>query len=147
MILKKVEFPNIFWLAAIYTWSPAFKCFKIGQSPWPRSQSKIWWFSWKGCVTRNTQVKYQSSSTHCLNAISKGKEIKIGQTPRSRWNGQICCYPQKGLVSSKTHWQVKYQSSIPYCSKVNSKVKVFNRLVELQGQGYKIKLLVPKGRF
>ena len=61
----------------------------------------------------------------------------MGQTPRSRSQGQKQWYPQKGLITGYTH--VKYQSSGTHCSKVISKVKVFKKWVKLQGQGQRVK--------
>ena len=81
----------------------------------------------KGLITRNTRVKYQSSSTPCLKVISNVKVFKkMGQTPRSQ--GQKYWYPWKGLITGNVH--VKYQSSSTHCSKVISKVKVSERRTE-----------------
>ena len=39
---------------------------------------------WKGLITRNTHVKYQSSSTHCSKVMNKVSVFKkMGQIPRS----------------------------------------------------------------
>ena len=37
------------------------------------SQGQKCWYPWKGLVTRNTPVKYQSSSSQCLQIINKVK--------------------------------------------------------------------------
>ena len=51
----------------------SFNFQKVGQTPWSRSLGKKCLFPWKGSVTRNTLMKYQCSSTHNLNVISKVK--------------------------------------------------------------------------
>ena len=45
----------------------------MGQTPRSRSQGKKQWYPQKGFITRNTHVKYQSSSSHCSKVISKVK--------------------------------------------------------------------------
>ena len=72
----------------------------------------------KGLITRNTHVKYQSSSTHFSKVISKGKDF----TKRVKLQGHI-------VKKSSTH-----------CSKVISKVKVFKKnWVKLHSQGHSVK--------
>ena len=56
-------------------------------------ESSIFYFKimkpWKGLITRNTHVKYPSSSTRCSKVINKFKfSNKMGQTPRSRSQGK-----------------------------------------------------------
>ena len=59
-----------------------FKFSKMGQTPRSRSQGKKkQWYPQKGLITRNTQVKYQSSSTHCSKVISK---VKVSER-RTEW--------------------------------------------------------------
>ena len=48
---------------------------------------------------------------------------KVGQTSRSRSQGQKLWYQEKGLVTRKTH--VQYESFISSAKKVMAKVKVF----------------------
>ena len=53
------------------------KVFKnVGQTQRSRSQSQKCCRQQKVLVTRNTLVKYQSSSTHCLKVISNVKVFK-----------------------------------------------------------------------
>ena len=47
-----------------------------GQNPRSRSQGKKCWLPRNGPVTRNTHVKYQSSSTHCSKVINKVKNVQ-----------------------------------------------------------------------
>ena len=51
------------------------------------------------------------------------KYSKVGQTQRSRSQGQNCCFPWNGSVTINTH--VKYQSSGTHYSNIINKVKVF----------------------
>ena len=37
----------------------------MGQTSKSRSQGKKFWYPKKGLVTKNTRMKYQSSSSHC----------------------------------------------------------------------------------
>ena len=53
------------------------------------------------------------------------KYSKVGQTQRSRSQGQNCCFPWNGSVTINTY--EKYQSSSIHCSKVIRKVKNFQR--------------------
>ena len=46
---------------------------KVGQSPRSRSQDKKLWYPWKGLVTRNTHVKYQSPITYHSKVMAKVK--------------------------------------------------------------------------
>ena len=52
--------------------------------------------------------------------------------------GQKCWYRRKSLANMNIH--VKYQRSTgtTHCSKVISKVKVFQNWVKLQGQGHRV---------
>ena len=61
------------------------------------------------------------------------------QSSRSR--GQKLQYRVKGLVTRNTH--VQYESSISSGEEVMAKVKVFQKQVKLQGQGHKVKIMVP----
>ena len=66
------------------------------------------------------------------------KFSKVGQTSRSRSQGQKLWYHVKGLVTRNTH--VQYESPmISSGLKVMDKVKVFQKKVKLQGQGHKVK--------
>ena len=49
----------------------------MGQTQRSRSQDQKLWYPRKGLITRNTHVKYQSSSTHCSKVISK---VKVSET-------------------------------------------------------------------
>ena len=51
--------------------------------------------------------------------------------------GKNYWYYLKGLVTRNTH--VQYKSPITSGKKVMAKVKVFQKLVKLQGQGHKLK--------
>ena len=57
----------------------------------------------------------------------------MGQTPRS---GSQC----------KNNFHVNYQSSSTHSSKVITKVKVFKKWFKLQGQGHRVKIMVPTER-
>ena len=64
----------------------------MGQTPRSRSQGKKKWNPWKGLITTDTHVKYQSSSTHCSKVISRVKVFKKwvilkGQGHRVKNNG------------------------------------------------------------
>ena len=54
--------------------------------------------------------------------------LKIGQTLRS-----------KGLVIAEGSCHKEYQSSSSHCTKIISKVKVLKELLELKGQGHRVK--------
>ena len=56
---------------------------------------------------------------------------KVGQTSRSRSQGQKLCFHVKGLVTRNTHGQ--HESPITSGLKVMSKVKVFQKQVKLEG--------------
>jgi hypothetical protein len=58
---------------------------------------------------------------------------KVGQTSRSKSQGQKYWYQKKSLVKRKTH--MKYESPITSHSKDMAKVKVFEKRDKLQGQG------------
>ena len=71
----------------------------------------------KDLITGNIHDKHQSPKTHFSKVISKDNVLpKIGQTPRSRSQGQKCWCPLKGLFTRNT--LVKYQSSSIHCSNV-----------------------------
>ena len=53
-------------------------CSKV-KTPRSWSQGQKCWYLRNGLVTRNTSVKYESSSTHSSKVISK---VKMGQTPK-----------------------------------------------------------------
>ena len=57
----------------------------------------------KGLITKNTRVKYQSSSTHCSKVISKVKVFKTlvklqGQGPRVNNNGTHGKVLSQGII-------------------------------------------------
>ena len=56
--------------------------------------------------------------------------LKIGQTPKSRSQGENLWYQRTSLVKWNTH--VKYQSSCTNCSKIISNVKVSERMTKWQ---------------
>ena len=96
-------------------------------------------------ITRNTYVKYHSSSTNCSKVISKVKVtqkwVKLqgqGHRVKKIW------YPRKGLLTGNIH--VKYKSFTTHCSKLIRKVKVFKKWVKHQVQGHRIKIMVPTER-
>ena len=72
-----------------------------------------------------------------LKSYWKGSSFqKVRHTPRSRSQGHTSWNSQKGLVTKNTN--VKYQRSGTHSSKVQSKVKVFKKLFQLQGQDHKV---------
>ena len=78
----------------------------------------------KGLVTRNTHVRYESPITSGLKVTAKVKVFsKVGQTSRSRSQGQILWYHVNGLVTKNTH--VQYESPITSGLRVMAKVNVF----------------------
>jgi hypothetical protein len=58
--------------------------------------------------------------------------------------GQICWYPQKGVVWRSTY--VKYQSPSTKHSNITAKVKVLNNYINNQGQGHKVKKFGTHGK-
>ena len=70
---------------------------------------------------------------------------KVGQTLRSRTQGQNCWFQREDLVSENIHLKL-YQSSSTHCSKVNSKVNALTKWVGLQGQGHRIKNVCAHGK-
>jgi hypothetical protein len=68
----------------------------------------------------------------------------VGQTSRSRSQGQKFWYPGKGLVTRNTH--IKYESPITDHSEDMANVKVFEKWVKLQGQGHKVKNVGTHGK-
>ena len=72
----------------------------------------------------NTHVQYESPISSDKKVMAKVKVFsKVGQTSRSRSQGQKLRYHMKGLVTSNTH--VQYESLISSGEKVMAKVKVF----------------------
>ena len=80
----------------------------------------------KGLVTRNTHVQYESTITSGKKVMAKVKvflkHVKVGQTSRSRSQGEKIWYHVKGLVTRNTH--VQYESPITSGKKVMAKVNV-----------------------
>jgi hypothetical protein len=64
--------------------------------------------------------------------------------PRSRSQDQFVLYPGNGLITNNTN--EKFESLSTYQSKDIAKVKIFNPQVKYQGQGHRVKLLVPMER-
>ena len=62
----------------------------MGHIPRSRSQVKK---SWKGLVTGNIHMKYQSSSTHCSKFISKVKVLKNGSNSKVKVTGSKIIVP------------------------------------------------------
>ena len=92
----------------------------------PRSLSQ----GQKGLITRNIHVKYESTSTHSSNVISKVKVFKKWvKLPRSRSQGKKKMVPMESLITMNTH--VKYHGSNTQSTKVISKVKVFKKWVKV----------------
>ena len=80
----------------------------------------------KDLVTRNTFVQYESPISSGLKVMAKVKVFsKVGQTSRSRSQGQKLWYHVKGLVTRNIH--VQYESPISSGLKVMAKVKVFQK--------------------
>ena len=101
----------------------------MGQTTRSRSQTQKCWNLRKGFVTKNTHVKYQSSSTHNSKVISKVKVLKNGSNSKAKVTGS------KIRVSTER----SYQSFCTHCSKIISKVKVFKIWVKLPGQCHRVK--------
>ena len=98
----------------------------MGQTPRSRSQGPIYWYPLKGLITRDTHVKYQSSSSYCSKVIRKFKVFKKlvklkGQGHRVKNNATYGKVSSQGTLMSSTH-----------CSKVIDKVKVLERRTEWQ---------------
>ena len=82
---------------------------KVGQTSRSRSLGQKFWYPWKGLVTRNVHMKYESPNSSGKEAMTKVKVFfKVGQTSRSRSLGQNFWYPWKGLVTRNVH--MKYES-------------------------------------
>ena len=47
--------------------------FKVGQTSRSRLQGQKFWYPWKGLVTRNVHMKYESPTSSCKEAIAKVK--------------------------------------------------------------------------
>ena len=62
---------------------------------------------------------------------------KVGQKSRSSSQGGNFWHKQKGLATRNTH--LFNESPISFGSKVIAKVKFFQKLVKIQGQGHKVK--------
>ena len=78
-------------------------------------------FSNKSCQKTTTLAGRQPS----LNSSKGSSFSKVGQTSRSRSQGQKLRYHMKGLVTRITH--VQYESPITSGKKVMAKVKVFQK--------------------
>ena len=70
----------------------------MGQTTRSRSQGKKQWYPQKGLITRNTHVKYQSSSTYCSKVISK---VKVSER-RTEWQNDRITELQNDRI---TEWQ------------------------------------------
>ena len=68
-------------------------------------------------------MQYESLISSGLKVMAKVSFSKVGQTSRSRPQGQKLWYKVKGLIIRNTH--MKYESSIFNSWKVMAKVKVF----------------------
>jgi hypothetical protein len=80
-------------------------------------------------------LKYQSSSAYGSKDIVQVKVFsKLGQSSRSRSQGQKSWYQKKGLFIM--HLYLKYQSSCSYGSKDIVQVKVFKNSVKVQNKGH-----------
>ena len=78
----------------------------------------------KGLVTSNTHVQYESPTSSGKKVMAKVKVFsKVGQTSRSKSQGQKLWYHVKGLVTRNTH--VQYESPTTSGKKVMAKVKFF----------------------
>jgi hypothetical protein len=87
-------------------------------------------------------LKYQSSSAYGSKDIAKVKVFsKLGQSSRSRSQGQKSWYQKKGLFIM--HLYLKYQSSSAYGSKDFAKViKFFNTRSKFKIKVNRSKVLV-----
>ena len=75
----------------------------------------------------------QSPSTRCSNVIANCK-VKVFKRQVNVMDTRLkCWYSRKGLFTRNIH--VKYQSYRTYCSKVISKVKVYNSISKFQNYG------------
>ena len=111
----------------------------MGQTLRSRSQGKkIMVYPRKDFLTRNTHLKYQSSSTRFSKVIRKIKVFK--KKVKLHGQGHSQCqkywYPRKDFLTRNT--RLKYQSSSTPCSKVIGKIKVIKKWVKLLGQGYRV---------
>ena len=61
----------------------------------------------KDLITRDIHVKYQSSSTHCSNVVSKVKVFKNGSNSKVEITGSKIIVPTKrGLITRNTHVKI-----------------------------------------
>ena len=87
-------------------------------------------------------MQYESPITSGLKVIAKVKVFfKVGQTSRSRSQGQKLWYHVKGLVTRNTH--LKYESSILNGFKVMAKVKVFVHAADARAMTLAPQTFVP----
>ena len=89
----------------------------------------------KDLATGNNYVQYGSSSILFLRSYDQCHFFLY--QPLVKCQGQKFKNLQKDLIKRDIH--VKYQSYSTQCSKVISKVKVFQKWVKLQGQGHRVK--------
>ena len=62
--------PYLFWLGS---YGQGLSFLKVGQTSRSRSQGQNFWYPWKGLVTRNIHVKYESSTYSSSWVIGKVK--------------------------------------------------------------------------
>ena len=80
----------------------------------------------KGLVTMNTHAQYESPISSGKKSYGQGLIFsKLGQTSRSRSQGQKLWCNVKGLVTMNTH--VQYEIPISSGKKVMAKDKVFQK--------------------
>ena len=94
----------------------------MGRTPRPRSQGQKSWYPRKGFITRNTHVKYQSSSIHWSKVISK---VKVSQRMTEWRNDRMTdrtktiCPPIFDLGGIKTHsWFILIYTAYKLCKTI-----------------------------
>ena len=92
--------------------------------------------STKYLITKTIHVKYENLALRVEKLLEMFKFSKSRPHSKVKVTSHTSWYSQKDLVTKNTH--VKYQSFDTHSSKVLSKVKVFKKLVQLQGQGHKV---------
>ena len=101
---------------------------------------KIWYW-WKGLVTRNTHVKYESPISYGSKVMIKVKVFQnVGQRSRSRSQGQNFGTDGKVLSQGIHMWNMKALSLT--VQKLWSRLKFSKLKVKGHGQGHKVKHLV-----
>ena len=79
-------------------------------------------------------MQYESPIKSDEKVMTKVKFFKIGQTSRSRSQGQKLRYHVKGLVTRNTH--VQYESPITSGNEVMAKVKVFVHATDVDADAH-----------